>query len=91
MFLKSGFVNNPKKDYHLEIVFGDEQKAFEIEKLLEEFNIHSKTIKKGKGFMLYIKDGEEISNFLALIGAMSSVLKFENVGSKKFYATGWAN
>lgn len=79
LFLKSGFVNNPKKDYHLEIIFSDEEKALEIEKLLLEFNIHSKTIKKGKGYMVYIKDGEEISNFLALIGAMSSVLKFEEV------------
>ena len=79
LFLKSGFVNNPKKDYHLEIVFSDEAKAIEVENLLLEFNIHSKTIKKGKGYMIYIKDGEEISNFLALIGAMSSVLKFEEV------------
>jgi len=79
LFLKSGFVNDPKKDYHLEIIFGDEPKAIEVEKLLLEFNIHSKTIKKGKGYMIYIKDGEEISNFLALIGAMSSVLKFEEV------------
>ena len=60
-------------------IFGDEPKAIEVEKLLLEFNIHSKTIKKGKGYMIYIKDGEEISNFLALIGAMSSVLKFEEV------------
>ncbi|MBR6505185.1 MAG: DNA-binding protein WhiA [Clostridia bacterium] len=79
LFLKSGFINNPKKDYHLEIIFGDEPKAIEIEKLLLEFDIPSKTIKKGRGYMLYIKDGEEISNFLALIGAMSSVLKFEEV------------
>lgn len=79
LFLKSGFVNNPKKDYHLEIVFNNEEKAEEIENMLLEFDIHSKTIKKGKGYMVYIKDGEEISNFLALIGAMSSVLKFEEV------------
>ena len=79
LFLKSGFVNNPKKDYHLEIIFSAEEKSIEIENLLLEFGIQSKTIKKGKGYMLYIKDGEEISNFLALIGAMSSVLKFEEV------------
>ena len=29
--------------------------------------------------MLYIKDGEEISEFLALIGAPKSVIKFEEV------------
>ena len=34
LFLKSGFVNNPKKDYHLEIIFSEESKALEIENLL---------------------------------------------------------
>ena len=29
--------------------------------------------------MLYLKDGEEISNFLALVGANNSVLRFEEV------------
>ena len=36
-------------------------------------------IEKKNGYALYTKDGDEISKFLALIGANSSVLKFEEV------------
>ena len=36
-------------------------------------------IKKENEHMLYLKDGEEISEFLALIGANNAVLRFEEV------------
>lgn len=76
-FLECGFVNDPNKKYHLEMTFKTEQKAEEIKQLLIEFGINAKTIIKGKNHVVYLKDGEEISNFLALIGANSAVIKFE--------------
>lgn len=76
-FLDSGFINDPNKKYHLEINFKELQKAKEIQEMLEKSNIKSKIINKGKNFEIYIKDGEEIVNFLALIGANCAVLKFE--------------
>lgn len=76
-FLECGFVNNPNKKYHLEMTFKDKKKAEEIKNLLIESNIKAKIITKGKNYVLYLKDGEEISNFLALIGANSAVIKFE--------------
>lgn len=78
-FIKSGSINNPSKKYHLQIMFKENKKAEEMRLLLENFNINAKIIKKDKEYMLYIKDGEEISNFLALIGANNSVLRFEEV------------
>ncbi len=78
-FLKSGFMNEPNKEYHLEILFKQNKKAVEISNILENFDIKSKIIKKNKQYMLYIKEGEEISKFLALIGANSAVLKFEEI------------
>ena len=50
-----------------------------MQTLLNNFNIHAKIIKKEKDYMLYLKDGEEISEFLALVGANKSVIKFEEV------------
>ena len=38
-----------------------------------------KRLKRNGSISLYIKDGEEISNFLALIGASNSMLKFEEI------------
>lgn len=78
-FIKSGSMNDPNKKYHLQIMFKIKKKAEEMQVLLLNFNIHAKIIKKEKEYMLYLKDGEEISNFLALIGANKSVIKFEEV------------
>ena len=78
-FIKSGSINDPNKKYHLEIMFKIKKKAEEMKTLLNNFNINAKIIKREKEYMLYLKDGEEISEFLALIGANSSVIKFEEV------------
>lgn len=78
-FLKSGSINDPNKEYHLEIIFKLKRKADEINIMLKELNINSKIIKRNKKYVLYIKDGEEISKFLALIGANDSVIKFEEI------------
>jgi len=78
-FIKSGSISDPNKRYHLQIMFKTRKKADEILKLLFNFNIHAKIIKKDNEYMLYLKEGEEISNFLALIGANNSVLKFEEI------------
>ena len=74
-FLGSGSINNPENKYHLEISFGKEKNRDSIKKMLEENNIKVKTIEKS----VYLKDSEEISKFLAFIGATKSVLKFEDI------------
>ena len=78
-FIQSGSMNDPNKKYHLQIMFKSKKKAEEMRVLLENFDIHAKIIKKEKDYMLYLKDGEEISEFLALIGANKTVLKFEEI------------
>lgn len=78
-FIKSGSMNDPNKKYHLQIMFKTKKKAEEMQKLLENFYIHPRIIKKENNYMLYLKDGEEISQFLALIGANNTVLKFEEI------------
>lgn len=78
-FLKSGSINDPNKEYHLEIIFKLRRKADEINIMLKELNINSKIITRNKKYVIYIKDGEEISKFLALIGANNAVIKFEEI------------
>lgn len=78
-FIKSGFINNPDKDYHLEVLFKDIEKAEELQTMLNNFQINSKITKKGQGYIVYIKDGEDIVSFLALIGASKAVIKFEEI------------
>lgn len=78
-FIKTGFINNPNKDYHLEILFKSKKKAEEVKEIIKNFGIDIKSTKKDSQYMLYLKDGEEISSFLALIGANKAVIKFEEI------------
>ncbi len=82
-FLGSGSINNPENSYHLEIIFSTEENLdFIIEILKQDFNIIVKKLVNNK-ILLYIKEGETISNFLALIGANKGILKFEDIRVQK--------
>lgn len=78
-FLGSGSINNPENKYHIEFIIKDRNIADEILQILNKYNIHFKKLEKENAVSLYSKDGEEISKFLAFIGANSSVLKFEDI------------
>lgn len=78
-FLGGGSINNPENKYHLELKFSNENNANTIKKILQKYNINFKTLYRTNKYSLYLKEGEEISNFLALIGANSAVLKFEDI------------
>lgn len=74
-FLGSGSINNPEKKYHLEIIFNSEENIEFVKQLLNKYFIKMKSFDNS----LYVKEGEEISKFLAFIGANNSVLKFEEI------------
>ena len=76
-YLGSGSINNPEKKYHLEIKFSADSNKEEMMKRLEKQNIKMKELSASP--ILYLKEGEEISNFLAFIGASSGVLRFEEI------------
>lgn len=78
-FMGGGFMSEPTSKYHLEINFENETNFEFIKKLLKNYNMSIKRLKRNGSISLYIKDGEEISNFLALIGASNSMLKFEEI------------
>lgn len=77
IFLGSGSINDPTKKYHLEILLNDKDVAQYIQNILKSFNIKAKILEMNN--MIYIKEGEEISKFLAFIGAQKSVLKYEEI------------
>ena len=76
-FLGSGTISEPKKAYHLEIYFKDEKSLDFCLDILSSYNINVKSIKQNK-YILYIEEGESISNFLAFVGAKKSMLEFED-------------
>lgn len=78
-FLGSGSITQPEKSYHLEIIFNSEENAEMVKTICELKDIRIKILKSKEKFYLYLKDGEEISKFLAFIGANKSVLSFEEI------------
>ena len=78
-YLGSGTINNPENTYHLEIGIRKKEFANLIIKGLNEYDIKCNCIEKNKEYTIYLKDGEEISKILALLGANKSVLKFEEI------------
>ncbi len=78
-FLGGGSLNEPSNKYHLEIILSTKNSVEWIVNILKQFNINSKILTREKGFSVYIKEGEQISNFLAFIGANKSVLEFEQI------------
>ena len=83
-FLGSGSMNNPENVYHLEIGFLNSQDRDEIQKILKtDFDINTKKLDTPNKKAIYIKDGEEISKILALMGASKGLLKFEDIRVQK--------
>lgn len=78
-FLGGGYITEPSSKYHLEIRLETENAREEIIDILKKFNIEVKLLDRKYSYSIYIKDGEEISKVLALIGANSSVLKYEDI------------
>lgn len=79
IYLGAGSINNPEKKYHLEIGIAKKHDAEKVMEYLQTFSIKSNIIEKNNQYAVYIKDGEEISKFLALMGANKSVLRFEEI------------
>lgn len=78
-FMGAGFISEPKSRYHLEINFSNLENFNLIKNLLKIYNIDSKSLNRNGSISLYIKEGEDISNFLACIGASNAMLKFEEI------------
>ena len=78
-FLGAGSVSNPEKQNHLEIVFSSKENLEYVNNICRMYNINLKELITDDKYMLYIKDGEEISKFLALIGANKAVLEYEDI------------
>ena len=80
IFLTHGTVSDPQKMYRIDLSFNEESQANQVMDLLNSYGLSFKsTIRNGKN-VLYTKDSECISDFLASIGANNSV--YEIINSK---------
>ncbi len=85
VFLGGGSINTPENAYHLEIVLNNVQNANFINSILHDIGINAKIIRRKKMTVIYLKDAEEISNFLALIGSNKGTISYEQTRVMKEY------
>ena len=80
VFMVSGSLNDPKTSrYHLEFLINDTMYAKFLNELLNNNNLNSKILHRKKGYMIYIKEAEKISDFLRLIRAYNGVMYYEEI------------
>ena len=78
LFLACGSVNNPDtSNYHLEMSVNEEDYAYFIQQLMNNYELNAKVIKRRNKYVIYLKSAEKIGDFLRAIGASNSVMNFE--------------
>lgn len=78
VFLGSGFISNPRGDFHFELTVESQTMANDIVELLATKDIHAKIVERRNTYTVYLKSGAAISSFLAFVGAHQGALKMEN-------------
>ena len=80
VFLSSGSINDPKTSrYHLEFLINKKDEVVFVQKLLNNYLLNAKLLNRDKGYMLYIKEADKISDFLKIIGVTKAVLYYEEI------------
>lgn len=79
VFLRSGSIGDPEKTYHLEIVCDTKELSLRLRDMIRMFSIGAKTVERKGHYVVYLKDGDLISDFLILLEANVSVLNLENI------------
>ena len=78
-FLASGSISDPRKGYHFEIVCADERKAQQLQDIIRSFQIDAKIVQRKKSYVVYVKEGDQIVDMLALMEANVALMNLENI------------
>jgi DNA-binding protein WhiA len=79
IFLRNGTMTDPEEIYNLEMVFRHPWLANEVMRLLVQFEIPGKMTERKGRYVVYLRDGDDISDFLRVLGANRSLLHMEDI------------
>lgn len=83
VFMASGTIVDPQKNYNLELVARDELLGQLLLSVLKEEGFDFKTVKRKSRYVLYIKTAGGIQDFLSYIGAYQSQMELINITIEK--------
>lgn len=78
-FLAAGSLSDPNKFYHYEIVCEYEEDAVLVQELLMYFKLDAKVIQRKRNYVVYLKEGNNITDVLNLMGAVVSQMDLYNI------------
>lgn len=78
-FLSVGSISDPSKQYHLEFVCTEEDKALQLQEMIQSFDIEAKIVLRKKYFVVYLKEGSGIVDLLNVCEAHVALMELENL------------
>ena len=78
-FLSSGSISDPEKGYHFEIVCPDKRKAEQLQGIIRSFHVEAKIVVRKKSYVVYVKEGAQIVDMLAIMEANVALMNLENI------------
>ena len=78
IFMGSGFIADPKGDFHFEMSVENDVLAQDVATMMRERGVNARIMQRRNSHLVYLKSGSDISGFLALVGAHQSALALEN-------------
>lgn len=78
-FLVGGSISDPEKSYHMEIKCTTNAVAEEVCLNMEALNLNGRIIERKGSYIVYLKEGEDLVDFLNIVGAHTALMEFENI------------
>ena len=82
-FLGAGSCSDPQGEYSVEILCRTESFAGSLADLLTQYGLTARYALRRNRYVVYLKEGDSVTGFLALIGSNIAALDLENVRAEK--------
>lgn len=77
-FLGCGFLSDPNRAYHMEFMLKTAEGAGEVTAALSSVGLNPGCRERKDIYLVYLKEADQVAEFLRVIGANQAVLYFEN-------------
>ncbi len=78
-FLSAGSMSDPEKSYHFEVVCNGQQRAAQLQEIINSFGMDAKIVQRKKSHVVYLKEGSQIVDMLNVMEAHVALMNLENV------------
>lgn len=82
-YLTCGAMISPEKEYHLEFSLMNENLSFQLMDMLYEYELDFKLAARNKGYILYIKESQQLEDTLTCLGAGKASMELMNLKIEK--------